>query len=236
MSKGIARLQSNHNLIILDDAYQHRAVKPGYSILLFDYNRLHEPHLLLPAGNMREPFSGRERADMIIISKCPEQLTVSGQAEIVKGIKPFPHQYVFFTSIGYMPLQDMEGNVKAITINKDTTVFLLTGIADAAPLVQHIQKKTPHIIHHNYPDHYRFSLKNITKLANEFSSCASQNKVIITTEKDAQRLGEQRLLPLVKKMPFLVLPVEVSFLKGQQKFDQLITDYVREHTKHSSLH
>jgi tetraacyldisaccharide 4'-kinase len=226
--EGIKRLQGEHDLIILDDAYQHRAVKPGFSILLFDYNRVNEPHLLLPAGNMREPFSGRKRADVIIITKCPEILSADEQAAIIKRIKPFYRQQLFFTSIAYQLLLDMDGKTADVSINSDTAVFLLTGIANANPLVQHLQKFTSHIIHHNYPDHHRFSLKNISKLAGEFSACTAKNKLIITTEKDAQRLVEHELLPLVKQLPVLVMPIGVNFLNGtQQQFNKLVINYVR---------
>ena len=101
-----------------------------------------------------------------------------------------------------------------LSITADTTVFLLTGIANPGPLVQHIKSHTPHIIHHNYPDHHRFTLKNITKLADEFSACASKNKMIITTEKDAQRLVEHELLPLLEQLPVLVLPIGIEFLNN----------------------
>jgi len=228
---GIKQLQPNHNLIILDDAYQHRAVKPGFSILLFDYNRISEPRLLLPAGNLREPFSGRKRADIIVLSKCPEGLTNEEQAAIIQRIKPYPNQQVFFSSIVYLPIKRTDGQAATITVTNDTTVFLLTGIANATPLVQHLKSYTPHIIHHNYPDHHRFSLKNITKLAAEFSACGSKNKVLITTEKDAQRLLEHHLQPLVGQLPFLVLPIGISFLNGTQpQFDNLIKQYVTKHT------
>jgi tetraacyldisaccharide 4'-kinase len=226
--EGIRRLQGEHDLIILDDAYQHRAVKPGLSILLFDYNRVSEPHLLLPAGNLREPFSGRNRANVIIITKCPEVLSPAEQASIIKRIEPFDGQQVFFTSIAYQPLQNLETEPADIKITEDTTIFLLTGIANANPLVQHLQKSTSHIIHHNYPDHHRFSLKNISKLAGEFSACSAKIKLIITTEKDAQRLVEHELLPLVKQLPVLVMPIGVNFLNGtQQQFNQLVINYVR---------
>jgi len=225
---GIKQLQGEHDLIILDDAYQHRAIKPGFSILLFDYNRVNEPHLLLPAGNLREAFSGRKRADVIIISKCPEALTADEQKLIIKRIKPFGNQQVFFTSIAYQPLQDLDGKPADISIKPDTTVFLLTGIANANPLIGYIKKSTAHIIHHNYPDHHRFSLKNISKLAGEYSACTAKNKLIITTEKDAQRLVEHELLPLVQQLPVLVMPIGVNFLNGtQQQFNKLVMNYVR---------
>ena len=235
--EGIEQLQASHNLIILDDAYQHRAVKPGFSILLFDYNRIREPRLLLPAGNMREPFAGRKRADIIVVSKCPTTLDPEQQAAVIKRINPLPHQAIFFTSISYLPLQDMDGKVTDTMVDDTTTLFLLTGIANASPLLEHLKNQTQHIIHHKYPDHHQFSLKNISKLADEFLACNSQKKVIVTTEKDAQRLGEQELLPLTQQLPFLVLPIGVNFLnEGKGRFDQLVTTYVREHTAHHSIH
>ena len=230
---GIKQLQTNHHLIILDDADQHRAVKLGFSLLLFDYSRVFEPHLLLPAGNMREPFAGRKRADTIIITKCPVGLSAGEQAIVIKRINPYPNQQVFFTSIAYQPLQTLDGLPADVAVNSNTTVFLLTGIANAQPLVQHLKSSSAQIIHHNYPDHHRFSLKNITKLAADFNACAAKNKLVITTEKDAQRLQLHELLPLIKTLPVFVMPIGISFLNnGQQQFNQLLINYVREYTKH----
>jgi len=234
---GIKTLKVDHNLIIMDDAYQHRAVKPGLSLLLFDYNRVQEPHLFLPAGNLRESFGGRKRADIIIITKCPSQLSAYEQTEVLNRIKPFAHQQVFFTLINYQPLRTLNGETAEIKLTADTTIFLLTGIANADPLLQHLKTFTQQIIHHKYPDHHRFSLKNISKLADDFEACAQPRKVIITTEKDAQRLATNELLPMIKDLPVLVLPIGVSFLNGeQQKFDQFVLNYVTEYTKHHQLH
>jgi tetraacyldisaccharide 4'-kinase len=154
----------------------------------------------------------------------------------VADIAPQPYQQMFFTTINYLGLQDMDGNAPNTVIDADTTVFLLTGIANSQPLVNHIKKHTLHVIQHNYPDHHRFSLKNISKLADEFADCKSQKKVIITTEKDAQRLGEQELLPLVKKLPVLVLPIGISFLHHQQEFNEVIIEYVRKYREHYPVH
>lgn len=229
---GIEQLKANHQLIILDDAYQHRAVKPGLSILLFDYKQINHSQLLLPAGNLREPFSGRWRADIIVISKCPTDISDQTQQKIAQKVHPLPYQSLYFSTITYLPLQDIEGRTVNDVIDADTTVFLLTGIANAAPLVTHIKKSTLHIVHHNYPDHYSFSLKNITKLADDFNSCGSQKKLIITTEKDAQRLAKDELKSLIEKLPVLVQPIGINFLQHQQMFDKTILDYVREHTPH----
>jgi tetraacyldisaccharide 4'-kinase len=224
--------QSLHNVIILDDAYQHRAVKPGFNILLFDYNKLSDPHFVLPAGNLREPFSGKWRADVMVITKCPVNLSEKEKTKCYYRVNPQSWQPLFFTSINYLPLQDMHQRPVGYKIDADTTVFLLTGIASPAPLVSHIASATDKIIHHNYPDHHQFTLKNIAKLAAEFSACNSQKKVIITTEKDAQRLGVHDLLAGVSRLFVLVMPIGIQFLgDAGQSFDKLVTDYVRKYSE-----
>ncbi|RYU90788.1 tetraacyldisaccharide 4'-kinase [Mucilaginibacter terrigena] len=231
---GIQQLKTEHNLIILDDAFQHRAVKAGLNVLLFDYNHLQKPKFVLPAGNLREPFSGRWRADMMVVTKCPDGLTEQQITKSYEQISPLNWQPLFFTSIAYQPLQDLQGKLTDTVIDADTTIFLLTGIANPKPLVQHIRQSTTNIIHHNYPDHHRFTLKNIAKLACEFFACRSQKKLIITTEKDAQRLGVQELIPTLAQLPILVQPIGIEFLNnGRQAFDTLLLNYVREHTQYN---
>lgn len=234
---GINQLKNIYDVIVLDDAYQHRAVKPGLSILLFDYKKLNEPNFLLPAGDLREPFSGKMRADIMVVSKCPENLSAEEQQQMAEKIGIYPYQQLFFTSINYLGLKTLDGKDAAYKLVADTKVFLITGIAGAAPLKQYLQGIVPNIIHHNYADHHRFSLKNITKLADEFSAESSINKVVITTEKDAERLKQPELLPLLSKLTVLVLPISINFLNnGQQQFDKQITDYVRKYRTHSSVH
>jgi len=238
--EGIKQLLPEHDLIILDDAYQHRAVSAGLYILLFDYNRLNEPHLLLPAGNLREPFSGRWRAQVIIITKCPAQLSISQKESAWQKIEPLPYQQLFFTSIAYQPLAGLGGQPAGLVKDKDTTVFLLTGIANAKPLLHYLNALTTHIIHHNYPDHHPFTLKNIAKLAAEFKACKTEKKLIVTTEKDAQRLEDswfRSSLPDTEILPVFVIPIKVEFLdESGLQFNQLITNYVREHTTYNSIH
>ncbi len=235
--KGIEQLQLEHEVVILDDAYQHRAVKPGLSILLFDFNRISEPHFLLPAGNLREPFSGRRRADIIVVTKCPPQLA-EAEKELVKArIKPFAEQQLFFAGISYLPLEDIAGNKSMVQISPETVVFLITGIANAAPLVDELQMRAGLVIHHNYPDHHPYTLKNIAKLADEFKACKTSKKLVVTTQKDAQRLSEHMPQSAIEQLNILVLPIRTGFLDGRDRqFDQMIKNYVREYTTHNQLH
>jgi tetraacyldisaccharide 4'-kinase len=237
---GIRKLLPGNDVVILDDAYQHRAVEAGLSILLFDYSRLADPHFLLPAGKLREPFSGRWRAKAIVVTKCPPLLTDDQKYEAAALVAPLPYQQLFFTSIEYRPLINFPGGSIPPEIDNDTTVFLLTGIANSRPLVEHLATYTGSIVHHNYPDHHRFTLKNIAKLAADFSACPAQKKLVITTEKDAQRLESSWLrsaLPDGVDLPVFVAPISVKFLgDGSEKFNHLVTNYVREHTAYSSVH
>jgi len=234
---GIQHLKADHDLVILDDGYQHRAVKPGFSILLFDYTRLDEPHFVLPAGNLREPFSGRWRADVLVVSKCPESLAENDYQLATDKLQPLPFQNVFFTSISYQGLHNRDGSRSAFKLTEDTTVFLLTGIANPAPLLQHLKTFTSIIHHHNYPDHHPYSLKNISKLALEFRNATAQKKVIITTEKDAQRLERPELQEILQSLPVLVLPIVIRFHGNSgEQFDELVTTYVRTHRANHVIH
>ncbi len=235
--EGINMLIPNHNLVILDDAFQHRAVKPGLSILLFDYNKLTEPHLLLPAGDLREPFGGKMRAHVLIVSKCPANLTDDQQVAIAAHLMPYPYQPIFFSAINYLPLQRLSGENTEIKIDDGTTVFLLTGIAGTRPLLAHLKANKALVIHHKYPDHHRFSLKNISKLADEFGASAASKKVVVTTEKDAERLNNPELQADIAGLNILVLPISVQFLNaGGPQFDKTIINYVRKYTAHRRIH
>lgn len=234
---GAKRLEASTQVVLLDDAYQHRAIKPGFSILLFDYHQLKNPALLLPAGNRREPFAGRKRADVIIISKCPAGINRQEQQCLKKKMNLFPHQQLFFTGITYQPLVDRNGDTVQLQMDEDATIFLLTGIANAQPMISYLQQFSRQIIHHKYPDHHRFSLKNIAKLADEFNACPVHKKIIITTEKDMRRLEERELAGIVRQLPLYTLPIAVGFLnKDGAAFNELINNYVRKHTAHSGLH
>ncbi len=233
----VEKLQHEHDLILLDDAYQHRALKPGFRILLFDYNKLNQNHLLLPAGNYREPFSGKKRADIIVVSKCPPQLSAENQQQIIQKMQLLPQQQLFFTSIVYLPFQPFASFGDASFIDPKSTIFLLTGIANPKPLLQHLRKQSADVRQHKYPDHHQFTIKNISKLVADFNACASEKKVVITTEKDAQRLQEPALQKALAGLPVLVAPIGVAFLNdAAPAFKQLIENYVRKHQKDNRLY
>lgn len=227
---GIEHLQDTHDAILLDDAFQHRAVKPGLSLLLFDFTRLHEFMLVLPAGNLREPFAGRKRADIIVITKTPVNLSAEDRKWAISHVRPYKNQQVFFSYLKYndllplyagaaMPLRDLPA---------DTTVFLLTGIANAKPLLKEVASAGVQVRHYDYPDHHPFTRKNISKLAEDFNKDKTPKKIIITTEKDVQRLGSDDLIEILHDLPVFYLPIEAEFhYPDAERFNSIIEKYVK---------
>ena len=243
--EGIRFLTDGHTapgtrVILLDDAFQHRYVKAGVNILLTDYNRLITRDRLLPAGRLREPVEGKNRADMILISKCPSTLTKEEQAEVRREIAPKQSQLLFFTTLAYGRLQALfvsSPERKLESIGPDEHILLLTGIASPAPLIEKLSGYTSHVIPLTFPDHHAFDANDMQRIQTAFEKLPEGKRLIITTEKDAARLiGHPDIAP--ELTPYIyVLPVEVSFLNEEERimFNQNITDYVRENSRNSSL-
>ncbi|NEU09910.1 tetraacyldisaccharide 4'-kinase [Flavihumibacter sp. R14] len=238
--EGIKELNRHHDVIVLDDAFQHRAVKPGLSIVLFDYGSLWKFQWFLPTGDLREPLSGRKRADIIVITKAPEGLSEEERRDLTVKVAPFPHQQVFFSSFQYASLLDIAGSRSELNLSDvkpDTHVLLLTGIANPAPLIEHIKLFSANISHYQYPDHHQFTKKNIIKLVREFKGITSSDKIIITTEKDAQRLNSYHLQELLRALPVYYLPVKAAIQSpDEERFNDLIIEYVRKHPVNHRVH
>ena len=237
---GINKLLSqfpNLNTILLDDAFQHRRVKAGLSILLSDYSNMYYDDFLLPAGTLREWRSGKKRADIIIVTKCPENISPVEKRIILKKIYPEPHQHVFFSHIKYGEPVSIFSK-KNLSLEKNSSVLLLTGISNPKPLEAYLEKKVGTIIPNHFPDHHEYTIVEVNSLVEKFNSISSQNKVIITTEKDAMRLDKPGLVEILNKLPVYYVPIEITFdEKEKEEFNKIITDYVtRTNKKHSGLH
>lgn len=228
---GIQEIRKNYELILMDDAFQHRAIKPGLSILLFDYFQLNKASLLLPTGNYRESFRGRKRADILIVTKTPEDISSADRLKITENLRPFPYQKVFFSAIAYHQNlnQIFTGQTLAVEkLSQQTHILLITGIAKTAPLLAKLQKYSRHIIHHAYADHHQFSQKNMLKLVTEFKRLNFADKIIITTEKDAVRLKATEFSETIKDLPIYEWPIAVTFDEnGKTEFDNLIKKYAQ---------
>ena len=238
--RGIKKLLSlfpNTETILLDDAFQHRRVKAGLSILLSDYEKMYYDDFLLPAGTLREFHTGKKRADIIIVTKCPENISPVEKRIILKKIYPEPHQHVFFSHIKYAKPVSVfsEGT---LSFDKNISALLLTGISNPKPLEAHLEKKVGTIIPNHYPDHHEYTIVEVNSLVEKFNSISSQNKVIITTEKDAMRLDKPGLVEILNKLPVYYIPIEITFdEKEKEEFNKIITDYVtRTNKKYSGVH
>ena len=213
-------------VILLDDAFQHRRVKAGLSVLLTDYGKMFYDDFLLPSGTLREWRAGKKRADVIIATKCPDNLSPVEKRIIIKKINPEPHQHVFFSHIRYgNPVSVFAKN--NVVLEKNLSAVLLTGISNPKPLEDYLEKKIGTIIPVHYPDHHEYTIVEVNNLAEKFKSIASQNKIIITTEKDAMRLDKPGLVEILGKLPVYYIPIEITFdEKEKEEFNKLITDYV----------
>jgi tetraacyldisaccharide 4'-kinase len=233
---GMQKLVANHDLVVLDDAYQHRWLQASLSILLLEYSSLQKLDFLLPTGNLREPWSATKRADILVVTKAPQKLPAEEKAKLIKRIQPHSYQKLFFSYLRYGNLQNVaDGSARLLnTLRADTQVFLLTGIANASPLLAELKRYTSQITHHQYPDHYNFSIADIEKITQNYQDSEAPDKLIITTEKDTQRLKNSTFAASLARTLLYVLPVETAFAEDDKiKFDQLIVNHVREYSKHS---
>lgn len=235
----IQRVQPAPQVFLLDDAYQHRYVKPGLAILLTDYNRLFTRDCLLPAGRLRESALGKGRAAIVIVSKCPENLTFAQQKCIRKELALSAQQQLYFTTLKYGKLRSLfADNVECDldSLQTDKHVLLVTGIASPVRLIDDLKHYTPNIHPVTFPDHHNFTERDMQQMALAFQQLPEGERILITTEKDAARLIAHPQLPEKLKPYIYVLPVEVQFLNGQQTlFNQKIIEYVRENSRNSSL-
>jgi len=210
--------------IILDDAFQHRAVRAGLNILLTDHSNLFTRDWWLPSGDLRDAPSGYRRADIIVVTKCPESLTEDERRAIKIEINPLKHQQVFFSSIQYgQPYHITKGNTTVI--NDKMEVLLVTGIANPAPLKKWLNDKAGSYYELAYSDHHIFSIDDLNYMIRRYNNIAEPNKIILTTEKDAVRLIKFR--QELEDWPFYVLPIEPQFLFSEQpRFTDLIIKFI----------
>ncbi len=226
---------SHTDVILLDDAYQHRYVKPGVNILLVDYHRMIGEDKLLPAGRLREPFEGKERANIVIVTKCPTDIKPIGYRVISKSLNLRPYQKLFFSTLKYGALSALFHNdTRSIdTLKKNEHVLLLTGIASPEQMKMDIEAYSKHITPLAFEDHHYFSGKD-AELINQTFEQLPASKIIITTEKDATRLKHLDGLNEKVKESIYILPIEIEILQNKQKmFNEIITGYVHKNSRNS---
>lgn len=234
----LTELDPTLDVIVLDDAFQHRYVKPGVNILLVDYHRLIIYDKLLPAGRLREPLKGKDRADVVIVTKCPKELKPMEFRVITKAMDLFPYQKLFFTTLNYEPLVPIfPKECTGLSTLNNMHVLLLTGIASPQQLETDLSAMLKGATYYNlsYPDHHNFCRKDIDRINAEFEAMPSP-KCIITTEKDAARLAEAEGMSNNVRQNLYAIPIRVSFmLNHESAFNDFILSYIQKNSKNSIL-
>ncbi|HNW88317.1 MAG TPA: tetraacyldisaccharide 4'-kinase [Bacteroidales bacterium] len=218
-------------VILLDDAFQHRSVKPGLNILLTDYNHLYSRDWVLPAGRLREFRCGAKRADIIIVTKSPENISDAEKTKIIHSLKPQPTQCVLFSFIRYQGPQPFYENSfqEKLPSLKDHEIVLFSGIADPEPLIAHLKPVCKKLHTLRFSDHHSYSRKDIITISEKFRNIVSENKIILTTEKDFSRLIHQNICNELSDFPVYYLPVEMDFSETDKKtFELKILNYVEK--------
>ncbi|PPK85561.1 lipid-A-disaccharide kinase [Neolewinella xylanilytica] len=214
-------------LVLLDDAFQHRAVQPGLNILLTQYELPFTRDYLLPSGRLREWRSGYERADIIVVSKCPASLERSEADALVAEIAPLEHQRVFFSYYDYATPYYLLDPRYRLRMEEGIDVLLISAIANTDYLLQHLRSVARTVSSLEYADHHYFSGSDMGNLKRRFDELKGRHRAIITTEKDATRLQVHREFIAAEQLPVFVLPAEVSFhFEGGAGFDELVREYL----------
>ena len=228
------------DVIILDDAFQHRYVTPSINILLIDFTRMITEDDLLPLGRLREPASNRDRANIIIVTKCPREIKPIDERIITKDLHIWPYQDLFFSRIKYgemLPVFPEKVKEKKVCLDADTGILLLTGIANPQPLKDKLLQITKSVVSAEYPDHYAFAQKDMEKVAGQLEAMSAPKKIIVTTEKDTFRILEVENLPESIAENLYYLPIEIRFInQTDNDFDKKILKYVGENKSNFELH
>lgn len=242
---GIEKLTKNDSskskidVVLLDDAFQHRYVKAGINILLVDYHRLIIYDKLLPAGRLREPLEGKNRADIVIVTKCPKELKPMEFRVISKAMNLFPYQQLFFTTLEYdslLPVFPKKAPAKPAIRLAEQNVLLLTGIASPRQLIEDLSPEVKSLSPLTFGDHHNFSYNDILQLNETFAAMPSP-KLIITTEKDAARLLTSPHLSDEVRKHLYAQPVRVAFMLDQEEtFNSLILDYTMKNSHGNVAH
>ena len=228
------------DVILLDDAFQHRSVTPGINILLIDYNRPIKNDHLLPVGRLRESAHQARRANIIVFTKCPEEVTPIMRRILQNDVGLLPYQELFFTKLEYGKLQPVfqaKRLTKVFYEERNYTVLAVTGIANPALLIKHLKSVSGSLEILTFPDHHAYSTEDIQKIQNKFDAINAEKRIVVTTEKDAMRLKDTAGLSDELKAALYYMPVKVRFLEEDKRlFNKKILNYVGENKSNRELH
>jgi tetraacyldisaccharide 4'-kinase len=234
-SRGIQFLlkeRPSTGIILLDDAYQHRYVRPGKSILLTDYHKLYTDDHVLPSGTLREFRNGARRADIIVVTKTPKIFSPITRRRILEELRPRASQLVFFSFIRYGELFPVFTDPAPVYPSKVINILLFTGIANDYPLREHLERMCSELVVIKYADHHRFTKSDIESILKKFNDLPTQKKILVTSEKDMMRLKTPQLSPYFKNLPLFCVPMEIDFHgTDKQQFDNEILKYADKYKR-----
>ena len=217
----------NLQAIILDDAFQHREIVAGFNIILTDYNNLYCDDIFFPTGDLRDERKSAKRADIIVVTKCPSNLTEGERDEIIDKLYPAQHQSVFFTCIAYETPYHIYNPSEQWVLTMRDEVLLVCGIANPLPLKEYLHENTDTYYQISYSDHHIFSIEDLNEIKDKFDQITSKSKLILTTEKDAVRLV--KYTEELHDIPLYVLPIKPHFLfDAENVFNKLVMDYLAQ--------
>lgn len=230
--EGVERLlqqSQSPEVILLDDAMQHRHIQPGLTLLLTEYGHLYTDDYLVPVGTLRDVRSAAKRADLIVVTKTPKDLSEAEKKAIVEKLKPMGHQRVFFS---YLEYEDL------VRVSKDTEdaeasagALLFCGIAHPEPLIEEMQSRFNNLEVMRFNDHHPYREEDLRRIRERYEQLPGKEKIVITTEKDYARLIKTPYICLLDPVPLFVAPVKVRFHQ-EEKINNEIKSYVRENHRH----
>lgn len=238
--KSLLKLSPEPDVILLDDAFQHRAVDPGLNILLTDYHRLYTTDFVVPSGGLREFRTGVQRADIIVVTKTPALLSPLEKRRLREEIRPETYQKLYFSYVNYgpfVPLYPEKTHVlsKEAYLDTSTGIVLVTGIATTKNLTYYLRNSFAEVKHLELEDHHNYTQEDLKQVAQAYRALKTDHKLVLMTEKDAVKWINDGL-GLDSDLPMAYMPIEVAFHKDDNEdFDKDITQFVKANTTHQRL-
>ncbi len=232
--KGIQRILKDNpkiDTIILDDAFQHRSVRPGLNLLLTEYYKPFFKNFPIPTGSLREFRTGARRSDALIVTKTPTIFSPLDKRFFLKKIKPYhPTENVFFSCLEYQGFQSLWDDKRLPSNTSFKSIIMLTGIANPSALEEYLKLHCDELFSYNFQDHHTFRPKELKKIRDHYVSMISRSKAIITTEKDAIRLQNKEARDILSGLPVYYIPIKVLFhAHDKKKFENLVWTYINKH-------
>lgn len=231
----VPHLMTNHpevEVILLDDAFQHLSIKADLNILLSPYSEPYWKDTLFPMGNLREAVKAAARADLIVVTKCPDNLSEHEISNIIQEIKPEKNQRVFFSKINHYQPYNLFNPAQRVHLDKETEVLVFSGIASNQELVEYLNGKANKVFWYNFQDHYAYTLNDLENISESFRNLGEVKKILLTTEKDGVKLISHQKWFRDNQMEVYCLPIQVEFFHHSHSgFDNTVIEYLKFYFK-----